>query len=129
MKDFRAELEASREAAAQNSPMISLSNLGNVIFELEGMEARVRHAEQGYSGFSAAIRVEEEELDRLYEYDYAMIEGLERATNDLAALRSAAEGNDKPGFDNSVRALRADLKAFDDAFKQRIAVISGTAVK
>ncbi len=129
MKLFRQELEASREAAAQSSPMISLSNLGNVIFELEGMEARVRHAEQGYSGFSPAIRIEEEELDRLYEYDYAMIEGLERATNDLSTLRTAAEGNDKAAFDNSVRALRADLKAFDDAFKQRVAVISGTAVK
>ncbi len=129
MKLFRQELEASREAAAQSSPMISLSNLGNVIFELEGMEARVRHAEQGYSGFSPAIRIEEEELDRLYEYDYAMIEGLERATNDLSTLRTAAEGNDKAAFDNSVRALRADLKAFDDAFKQRVVVISGTAVK
>jgi len=129
MKLFRQELEASREAAAESSPMISLSNLGNVIFELEGMEARVRHAEQGYSGFSPAIRIEEEELDRLYEYDYAMIEGLERATNDLSTLRTAAEGNDKAAFDNSVRALRADLKAFDDAFKQRVAVISGTAVK
>src|SRR5207247_10064262 len=115
MKDFRTELEASREAAAQNSPMISLSNLGNVTFELEGMEARVRHAEQGYSGFSPAIRIEEEELDRLYEYDYAMLQGLANASSDLTALQSAVDGNDKAAFEAAVRKLRADLKMFEDA--------------
>ena len=128
MKLFRDGLETAREAAAQSSPKISLSNLGNVIFELEGIEARVRHAEEGYSGFSSAIRVEEDELDRLYEYDYAMIEGLDSAGKDVPALQAAVDANDRGAFDNAVRKLRADLKAFDDAFKQRIAVISGTAV-
>jgi len=129
MKLFRDGLETARETAAQSSPKIGLSNLGNVIFELEGMEARVRHAEQGYSGFSPAIRIEEEALDRLYEYDYAMIEGLDRAAQDVPTLRAAIEANDKSAFDKGVKALRADLKAFDDAFKQRIAIISGTAVR
>ena len=128
MKLFRDGLETARETAAQSSPKISLSNLGNVIFELEGAEARVRHAEQGYSGFSPAIRIEEEELDRLYEYDYAMLQGLANASSDLTALQSAVDGNDKAAFEAAVRKLRADLKMFDDAFKQRTAVISGTAV-
>ena len=99
-----------------------------MIFELEGMEARVRHAEQGYSGFSPAIRIEEDELDRLYEFDFAMIQGLENASGDLTALQGAVDANDRAAFDGAVRKLRADLKTFDDAFKQRIAVISGTAV-
>jgi len=129
MKVFRDALELARETAAQSSPKISLSNLGNVIFELEGSEAKVRHAEQGYSGFSPAIRVEEDELDQLYEYDYAMIQGLDGASQDLDALQAAVDGNDKAAFDAAVRKLRADLKTFDDAFKQRIAIISGTAVK
>jgi len=128
MKLFRDGLELARETAAQSSPKISLSNLGNVIFELEGMEARVRHAEQGYSGFSSAIRIEEDELDRLYEYDFNMIQGLDNASGDLTALESAVDTNDKAAFDGAVRKLRADLKMFDDAFKQRVAVISGTAV-
>ncbi len=129
MKLFRAELEAAREDAGRASTTIGLSSLGNVIFELEATEARVRHGEQGYSGISATIRIEEEELDRLYEYDYAMVEGLDRAAQDLPTLRAAIEANDKGAFEKGVKALRTDLKAFDDAFKQRIAVISGTAVR
>jgi len=129
MKAFRAELESAREDAGRASTAISLSNIGNVMFEVEGIEARVRHGEQGYSGFSPAIRIEEEALDRLYEYDYAMIEGLDRAAQGLPAIRTAIEANDKAAFEKAVKALRADLKAFDDAFKQRIAIISGTAVR
>ncbi len=128
MKAFRTELEAAREDAGRASTAISLSSLGNVMFELEGVEARVRHAEQGYSGFSPAIRIEENQLDRLYEYDYAMIEGLDRAAQGLPQIRAAIDSGDKAAFEKGVKQLRADLKAFDDAFKQRIAVISGTVV-
>lgn len=128
MKALRTELEGVREAAAP-SPKISLSALGNVMFELQGTEARVRHADQGYSGFSPAIRIEEDELDRLYEYDYAMIEGLDRAAEGVSALRASAGAADKAAFDKAVNQLRADLKAFDTAFKKRIEAITGTGVK
>jgi len=128
MKALRNDLEGVRQAAAQ-SPKMSLSAMGNVIFELEGSEARVRHAEGGYSGFSPAIRIEEDELDRLYEYDYAMLEGLDRAAEGVAALRAAAEAADKAAFDKAVNQLRTDVKAFDTAFKKRIEAITGTGVK
>ncbi|HLB68317.1 MAG TPA: hypothetical protein VJN63_07625 [Thermoplasmata archaeon] len=125
---LRTDLEGVRETAAQ-SPKISLSALGNAMFDLQGIEARVRHAEQGYSGFSPAIRIEEDALDRLYEYDYAMIEGLDRAAGNVPALRAAAEAADKAAFDKGVLQLRADLRAFDDAFKRRIEAITGTGAK
>lgn len=128
MKALRSDIEGVREVAAHSSK-ISLSALGNVLFDLQGTEARVRHAEQGYSGFSPAIRIEEEELDRLYEYDYAMLEGLDRAAEGVAALRAAAEAADKASFDKAVSALRSDLKAFDIAFKNRVEAITGTGVK
>jgi hypothetical protein len=128
MTRLRTELENVREAAAQ-SPRVSLSSLGNVMFELQGIEARVRHAEQGYSGFSAAIRIEETELDKLYEYDYAMIDGLDRAAADLQPLQAAASANDKAAFDAAVLKIRGDLRTFDDAWKARVEAITGTEVQ
>jgi len=128
MKRLRTDLENVREAAAA-SPKVSLSALGNVMFELQGIEARVRHAEQGYSGFSAAIRIEEQELDRLYEYDYAMIDGLGRAVADVQPLQAAVGANDKAAFDAAVLRIRGDLRAFDEAWADRIEAITGTEVQ
>ncbi len=128
IKNLRTELENVREAAAQ-SPRVSLSALGNVMFELQGIEARVRHAEQGYSGFVAAIRIEESELDKLYEYDYAMINSLDQAGTDTGPLQAAVSANDKAAFDAATLKIRGDLRAFDDAWKTRVQVITGTAVQ
>ncbi len=128
MKRLRTDLENVREAAAQ-SPKVSLSALGNVMFELQGIEARVRHAEQGYSGFSAAIRIEEAELDKLYEYDYAMINGLDQAAQDLQPLQAAVGANDKAAFDAAVLKIRGDLRAFDEAWADRMEAITGTEVR
>ena len=127
-KRLRTDLEVVREAAA-NSPGVSLSSLGNVMFELQGIEAKVRHAEQGYSGFSPAIRIEEQELDRLYEYDYAMIDGLDRAAADVPALQAAVSANDKAAFDSAVLKIRADLRTFDGAWANRAEAITGTGVQ
>ena len=127
-KRLRTDLEMVREAATQ-SPGLSLSSLGNVMFELQGIEAKVRHAEQGYSGFVAAIRIEEQELDRLYEYDYAMIDGLDRAAADVPALQAAVSANDKAAFDGAVIKIRADLRAFDEAWSTRTKVVTGTGVQ
>jgi len=99
------------------------------MFELQGIEAKVRHAEQGYSGFVAAIRIEEKELDRLYEYDYAMIDGLDRAAADVPALQAAVSANDKAAFDGAVVKIRADLRAFDEAWATRTEVITSTGVQ
>jgi len=127
-KRLRTDLEVVREAAS-NSPGVNLSSLGNVMFELQGIEAKVRHAEQGYSGFSPAIRIEEQELDRLYEYDYAMIDGLDRAAADVPALQAAVSANDKAAFDSAVLKIRADLRTFDEAWANRAEAITGTGVQ
>ena len=60
--------------------------------------------------------------------DFAMLQGLANASGHLTALQAAVDGNDKAAFDAAVRKLRASLKMFDDAFKERTAVITGTAV-
>src|SRR5207245_8221115 len=79
LKGVRGDLEDLRDQWAMDGKIQGLQGIGNVIFTLEGLEAKVRHAEGGYSGLSATIQIKETELDRLYEYDYAMLESLDKA--------------------------------------------------
>lgn len=126
MKAVRGELEGVRDQMAMEGKVQGLSNIGNTIFTLQGVEGKVRHAEGGYSGISATIRIEEKELDRLYEYDFSMLEALDRAAAVVPMVRDAADG----------KSFLASLKAFDEAIKnfewnwnQRIEAVTGTAVR
>ena len=77
-------------------------------------------ASYGYAGFFDAARVDEEALDRLYEFD----EGLAKAVDGILAKAEAvaAAGDDiKKPLDE----LKAELRAFGDKLDKRKDVILG----
>src|SRR5438094_6658163 len=91
LKGVRGDLEDIRDQWAMDGKIQGLQGIGNVIFTLEGLEAKVRHAEGGYSGLSATIQIKETELDRRCEYDYAMLEALDKAASVVRMVREASE--------------------------------------
>ncbi len=126
LKAVRGELESIRDDMATEGRTQGLSGIGNSIFTLEGLEGKVRHSEGGYSGISATIRIEERELDKLYEYDYAMLASLDQAGGLVGSIREANGGK---AFDTSLRAFNDAIRAFESAWKSRIAAVTGTQAR
>ena len=126
LKGVRGELENIRDAMAMDGKVQGLSGVGNTIFTIEGLEAKVRHAEGGYSGLSATIRIEETELDKLYEYDYAMLESLDRAAAVVPMIRDAS---DPKSFDAALKAFREAIAGFETAWKSRTNAVTGIQVR
>lgn len=76
--------------------------------KLEKAADKVRFASRGYRGWFDMHKVREEELDRLYEFDVALVEDIERLEEDFSAVTDAvAAGGDVSG------ALEAALTALD----------------
>jgi hypothetical protein len=126
VRDFTIQLD--RITAVQNRVLDALgvawmSELGALKTALQTLIDRIRHAPQGYAGFFDAVRVKEEQLDQLEEFDRQLVgelekikgtlDGLERAAGDPVALQTA--------LDEANRAVRAT----SDLFAQRNKVITG----
>jgi hypothetical protein len=126
MKKVREELEEIRDGMAMDGKVQGLQTIGNAIFTIEGLEAKIRHAEGGYSGISATIQIKETELDRLYEYDYAMLESLDQASGLVAGVR---EAGDTKGFEGAVKSLMKSLNQFETAWKSRTNAVTGIQVR
>ena len=105
----------------------SLEPLGGVIFKVKELEGRIRHAEQGYSGISADIRVEERELNTLYEFDLRLIEGIDLLGAKADAIKAAAK-KDAEAVDAAITDFRENASTFEDTFERRMKVITGTEV-
>jgi len=122
LKTVRGRMEGARTTLADNYELKALEPLGRLIFQTEELEGLIRHAEHGYSGFSAAIRVEEHELDKLYEYDLAMVEAIARLDGQVTVISEAGQAV------GAVKACGASLEETRLAFKKRMARITGTEV-
>lgn len=87
---------------------------------LDKLIGRIRGAMQGYSGFFDLVRIDEGVLDRVYEYDLALME-------EVAALADAIEGLDgRPEqADQLVPPILQEIEKIEDAWDRREDVLTG----
>ena len=84
---------------------------------------RIRHASYGYAGFFDAIRIEEQELDRVYEFDLTMIGQIAAIGEAIGALGAAADGGGD--FGERLRNVEGYIKNLDRQLDERTRVMMG----
>jgi hypothetical protein len=120
-------VESARADLTRNYQLAALEPIGGIIFKLNELEGRIRHAEQGYSGISADIRVEEPQINQLYEFDLRLVEGIDVLMAKADAIKAAAK-KDADAVDAAITDFRDTASTFEDTFERRMKVITGTEV-
>ena len=69
----KSNLEGVRQQMVAGGNYTDLASIGSLIWQVQQLGGEVRHAEQGYSGFVATISINEDRLNKLYDYDYAFV--------------------------------------------------------
>jgi hypothetical protein len=117
-------LEQTRQSASRALELDLMNDLAAVISQAKTTEAKIRHAEQGYTGISPANRIRKAELNNLYEYDLALINGV-RGLGDLAqSAFSSADAGDFDSVQKQLREIRSGFTDFTVTFDKRIVDIA-----
>jgi len=129
LKNARTTVENSRAALVSSNQFSVLTDLAPLISDLWRLEGEIRHAEQGYTGISPAVRINPQQLDRLYEYDYGFAQAGDQLAQTIAPLPTLATGGGNPGDAGTLIATaRSQVNQLDQAFKARIQAIEGIRV-
>jgi hypothetical protein len=116
----------ARASLANAGDFQHLNDLAQVASELNVLEGQIRHAEQGYTGISPAVRMNMSALDKLYEYDYGFVEAADTLTKALGPLNTPSPSTaDAAGAIQDARALIRQLQA---AFQARTKAVQGIQV-
>ena len=121
----REGLEETRRAMSEDYQTKNLDQVGSAINKVRTLEGKVRHAEQGYTGFSPAIRIEMDELNRLYEYDSKMIYAIKELDRAQSRLLEVTREGDVDQAREQLDVIRVELSNFEKAFEERIPRIAG----
>ena len=109
-----------------SSGLIELvDDLDRASTRLESFIIKIRTASQGYAGFFDAVKVKEDELDALYNFDNGLLEGVPRLEASLSNLGSAIMA--KEGVPQAISDLVALTGELNDAWAKREDVITGAA--
>jgi hypothetical protein len=101
-----------------------LDDVEGATMKLQLFIDRLKTATYGYAGFFDAVRVKEEELDKLYNFDLALDEHVGEITAAIDALSSAAMS--KEGIGEAIAQLTGAATAANETFSRRRDVITGT---
>jgi len=125
----RSTIENSRAALTNSGQFQVLNDLAPVIADLMRLEGEIRHAEQGYTGISPAVRANPQQLDRLYEYDYGFASAADQLNQSIGPLPTLAAGGGTPGsLPPLITTIRGMVNQLDAAFKARLQAVEGIRV-
>jgi hypothetical protein len=128
VKNARTTIENARASLSNANQFQVLNNLAPILADLMRLEGQIRFAEQGYTGLSPAVRINPQQLDRLYEYDYGFVQAADQLNQTIAPLPSLAMNGDPSGLNSLVATARGQVNQLEQAFKARIQVIEGIRV-
>jgi len=97
--------------------------LERAVTKLQILIDRLKTASYGYAGLFDAIKVDEEVLDRLYEFDETMLDALDELDDSLATVQESLEGQEP--IMESANALVRQLESLNKTFSRRQDVILG----
>lgn len=84
---------------------------------------RLRTAVYGYAGWFDAVTIREQELDALYNYDAALLQGVEQVAADVKAFVHAVNGDGE--LKPALAALRDTLNGLHEQVDRRKDVLTG----
>ncbi len=90
--------------------------------KLQTFRDRVKTAAPGYSGFMAAVKIDDEALERIYAFDEAMIRYVDQLDDALNTLQTAVDSSD--GINEAIAALDAITIEANEAFTLRDDVLT-----
>ena len=123
--DVLGTLELIRERSGTAMKLDLMNDIATVVSAAKTAETRVRHAEQGYSSISPAYRVTDEQLNTLYEFDVALVEGIKTLGDMCRTALGSAETGDFCLVNADLRDIRAGLAELSRVFEKRIETMAG----
>jgi len=120
----RRELDAAQKDLINHGKIDLVDDVGSAVTQLQTFIDRVRLASYGYSGLFDAAKVNEAELEQMYNFDAALFEYVGRLDAATGHLREAIPGGE--GLGETVRIIQDICREANSTFDQRDHLILGS---
>jgi hypothetical protein len=123
LRTIKRQLDALQQDLISAGKFGALDVVGSATTQLQTFIDRIRTASYGYGGLFSAVRVNEEDLDRVYQFDAQLLDYVERLEGAVSRAREAVAGEDAESHIFLIRDLAREA---NDTFDRRQEVINGS---
>ncbi|MBN1814343.1 MAG: hypothetical protein JXA14_21060 [Anaerolineae bacterium] len=120
----RKRLDVAQQELINSGKIDLVDDIGRAVTQLQTFIDRVRLASYGYSGMFDAVKINQDELEQMYNFDVALFEYVDRLNTANDRLREAVETGD--GLNEIIRIVQDICREANSTFDGREHVILGT---
>jgi hypothetical protein len=124
LADQRKQLDVAQKDLINHGRIELVDDIGSAVTQLQTFIDRVRLASYGYSGLFDAVKINQDELEQMYNFDAALFEYVERLDTASNRLREAIPSGQ--GLLEVIRIVQDICREANSTFDQREHVILGS---
>jgi len=102
-----------------------LTDMDRLGAKMDRVVEKVNHASYGYTGFFNVVKVKEESLDRMIDFDSKLIDEITSFAADVDAFKSELASGETKNMKTRIQNLTDKLEGFEGTFDKRGEVILG----
>ena len=124
----KGNLEQLRKQVAATGDFTNLTTVGSLIAQVQTLSGEVRHAAQGYAGFVAPIQVNEDKLNKLYDYDYSFVSSVFQLDDATAPGKLTYDTTAPNSIQAPLSGLSQNVASIRQKWSLRLEAIEGIAL-
>lgn len=125
LADQRKRLDVAQKELINSGKIDLIDDLGSAVTQLQTFIDRVRVASYGYSGLFDAVKINQDELEQVYNFDAALFEYVDRLNAANDRLREATEAGGE-ALAQTIRIVQDICREANSTFDDREHVILGS---
>ncbi len=104
-----------------------LTDMDRLLAKMDRVVEKVNHASYGYSGFFDAVKVREENLDHMIDFDNKLLDGINALATEIDAFKADLASGVTANLKTRVQTVTDKLESLENTFDQRNEVILGVS--
>lgn len=102
-----------------------LTDMDRLVAKMDRITEKINHASYGYTGFFDAVKVKEENLDRMIDFDNQLIDSVNVLTSEVDAFKAELASGDNKNMKTRIQNITDKVEGLESAFDKRQEVILG----
>lgn len=125
LTEARKDLKEIFQKLSDNRLLEVLTDMDRFIMRFDRISEKINHASYGYAGFFNIVKVEEEKLDKMIEFDTGLIDDVDKIVEETTAFKKEVMKQKFEKVRDHIQTLSDMLEELEETFSGREEVIMG----
>ena len=125
LTEARKDLKEIFQKLSDNRLQEVLTNMDRFVMRFDRVSEKINHASYGYAGFFNVLKIEEEKLDKMIEFDTGLMDDVEKIAEETTVFKKEVMKQNFEKVSDHIQGLSDLLEELEETFDDREEIILG----